>query len=65
MKDPKSPQDGTPELKEELAKSGIKMPEQRRKRRNNDTLNKVGGSIQVNNTSNPNSTSSYNGIFGY
>ena len=65
MKDPKSPQDGTPELKDHLAKSGIKMPERKSKRREQGTLNKVDGQVNINNASHPNSGSSYNGIFGY
>jgi hypothetical protein len=65
MKDPKSPQDGTPELKEQLEKSGIKMPERKSKRKELSTLNKVDGQVSINNASHPNSGSSYNGIFGY
>lgn len=66
MKDPKSPQEGTPELTEKLAKSGIKVPERKSKRRDLDTLGKMnGGGVQVNNDYNPNSASSYKGIFGY
>lgn len=65
MKDPKSPQDGTPELNEQLAKSGIKVPERKSKRRDLDTLGKMNGGVQVNNDHNPNSGSSYKGIFGY
>jgi hypothetical protein len=65
MKNPVSPQDGTPELKEQLAKAGIKMPERKSRRRDQDTLNKVNGGVQISNANHPNSGSSYNGIFGY
>ena len=64
MKDPVSPQDGTPELKDHLNKSGIKVPERKRKIKDQDTIGRVNGSVQVNNNSNPNSRSSYTGIFG-
>jgi hypothetical protein len=65
MKDPVSPQDAKSELKEELAKSGIRMPERKSKRREQDTLGRMNGGVQVNNDHNPNSGSSYKGIFGY
>jgi hypothetical protein len=65
MKDPKSPQDGTPELKEVLSQSGIKMPEKKGKRKGDQLVGKLDTNVNVGGSSHPNSGSSYNGIFGY
>lgn len=60
-----APQEDKPELKEHLAKSGIKMPEKKSSRRRGDSrLGQMDGNVQVGGVSNPNSGSSYNGIFG-
>jgi hypothetical protein len=64
MSNTPAPQDEKPELKEHLSKSGIKMQEKRSRRKSDDRIGQVGGSVSVNNTSNPNSRSSYDGIFG-
>jgi hypothetical protein len=65
MSNTPAPQDDKPELKEHLSKSGIKMQEKRTRRKSDSRINQVGGTVNVNNNSNPNSGSSYNGIFGY
>lgn len=59
-----APQDDKPELKEHLAKSGIKMNEKKIRRKSDARLGQMGGNVNVNNTSHPNSRSSYDGIFG-
>jgi hypothetical protein len=64
MNNTPAPQDDKPELKEHLSKSGIKMQEKRTRRKSDSRINQVGGTVNVNNNSNPNSGSSYNGIFG-
>jgi hypothetical protein len=64
MSNTPAPQDDKPELKEHLSKSGIKMQEKRTRRKSDSRINQVGGTVNVNNNSNPNSGSSYNGIFG-
>jgi hypothetical protein len=64
MSNTPAPQDEKPELKEHLSKSGIKMQEKRARRKSDGRIGQVGGTVNVNNNSNPNSRSSYNGIFG-
>jgi len=64
MSNTPAPQDDKPELKDHLSKSGIKMQEKRTRRKSDSRINQVGGTVNVNNNSNPNSGSSYNGIFG-
>ena len=64
MSNTPAPQDEKPELKEHLAKSGIKMQEKRSRKKSDDRMGQVGGTVNVNNNSNPNSRSSYDVIFG-
>jgi hypothetical protein len=64
MSNTPAPQDEKPELKEHLSKSGIKIQEKRTRKKSDDRIGQVGGTVNVNNNSNPNSRSSYNGIFG-
>ena len=64
MSNTPAPQDDKPELKEHLSKSGIKMQEKRTRKKSDSRIGQVGGTVNVNNNSNPNSGSSYNGIFG-
>ena len=65
MSNTPAPQDDKPELKEHLSKSGIKMQEKIARRKSDGRIGQVGGTVNVNNNSNPNSRSSYDGIFGY
>ena len=65
MSNTSAPQDDKPELKEHLSKSGIKMQEKRARKKSDSRIGQMGGTVNVNNNSNPNSVSSYNGIFGY
>jgi len=60
-----APQDDKPELKEHLAKSGIKMQERANKRRGTSAVSQIDTNVKVGGGSNPNSGSSYKGIFGY
>jgi hypothetical protein len=64
MSNTPAPQDEKPELKEHLAKSGIKMQEKRARRKSDARIGQMGGTVNVKNNSNPNSRSSYDGIFG-
>ena len=59
-----APQEDKPELKEHLANSGIKMNEKKIRRKSDARLGQMGGNVNVNNTTHPNSRSSYDGIFG-
>ena len=64
MSNTSAPQDDKPELKEHLSKSGIKMQEKRARKKSDSRIGQMGGTVNVNNNSNPNSRSSYDGIFG-
>ena len=65
MNNKTAPQDDKPELKDHLAKSGIKMPEKKIKRKGDQLVGKLDTNVNVGGSSHPNSGSSYNGIFGY
>lgn len=65
MNNAPAPQDDKPELKEHLAKNGIKMKERANKRRGTGAVSQIDTNVKVGGGSNPNSGSSYNGIFGY
>jgi hypothetical protein len=57
-------QDDRPELKEHLAKNGIKMNDKKIRRKHDERVNQIGTTISVKGSTNANGRSSYDGIFG-
>lgn len=65
MNSPINPQEPKPDIAQHLQKHGIKMNKRTSPGNAGDTLQKSSGSVNINNNGNPNSKSSYSGIFGY
>jgi hypothetical protein len=65
MSNTPAPQDDKPELKDHLAKNGIKMQEKKGKKKGAGAVSQIDTNVKVGGSSHPNSGSSYNGIFGY
>jgi len=65
MFNPVNPQEPTPDIFGQLKKHGLKMDKRSKTGNASDPIGNMGNKVSLTDNGNPNSRSSYKGIFGY